>query len=101
MFSICAAVLAALQTYLAFSERSVKHKEAGAAYAAVWRSLDLLHLELSSGGEEFRSKAIESLKAIVSTLDKAGRESPTVEDADYQKAKSELKAALAAGESEP
>lgn len=91
VLSISATVLAALQTYLGFSEKATKHREAGARYAAVWRSLDLLNLELKSRGDAFASDAIEQLKGIVAVLDEAGKESPTVSDHAYTKAVAELK----------
>ena len=83
ILSLSATILAALQTYLAFSERSAKHKEAGAKYAAIWRRLDLLHLELKNSGEAFQQSAIEELKKIVAVLDEAGKESLSVPDWIY------------------
>jgi hypothetical protein len=95
VLSISATILAALQTYLGFSEKSAKHKEAGARYAAIWRCLDLLDLELRSLGDEFAPKAIEELRKIVSMLDEAGKESPSVPDRAYDVAVSELRTTLA------
>jgi hypothetical protein len=95
VLSISATILAALQTYLGFSEKSAKHKEAGAKYAAIWRCLDLLNLELRSVGDDFANRAIEELKKIVATLDDAGKESPTVPDRAYKTAVTELRSKLA------
>jgi hypothetical protein len=91
VLSISATILAALQTYLGFSEKSAKHKEAGARYAAIWRCLDLLNLEIRSLGDEFSNKAIEELKKVVATLDEVGKESPTVPDRAYKTAVAELR----------
>jgi hypothetical protein len=101
VLSISATILAALQTYLGFSEKSAKHKEAGARYAALWRCLDLLKLELRSHGDEFASRAIEELKKIVATLDEAGKESPTVPDRAYKTAVTELRSKLASSQTQP
>jgi len=95
LLSISAAVLAALQTYLGYGEKSAKHKEAGAKYAAIWRSLDLLDLELKNAGEAFSDSAIEQLKKIVSQLDEAAKASPSLPDGVYEKASGELRTKLA------
>jgi len=101
VLSISATILAALQTYLGFSEKSIKHKEAGARYAAIWRCLDLLNLELRSEGDNFAKKAIEELKRIVARLDEVGKESPTVPDRAYKTAVMELRSRPATARTQP
>jgi hypothetical protein len=87
--SISATVLAALQTYLGFSEKSAKHKAAGTKYAIIRRHLDLLDLELRSKGDAFASEALEGLKSISTMLDDAAKESPTIPDRVYRTAVAE------------
>jgi hypothetical protein len=96
ILSLSATILAALQTYLGFSEKSAKHKEAGARYAAIWRRLDLLDLELKNSGEAFRQCAIDELKKIVAALDEAAKESLSVPDWAYDIAAAELDNTVAA-----
>ena len=101
VLSISATILAALQTYLGFNEKSAKHKQAGARYAAIWRCLDLLNLELRSLGDEFAPKAIEEFRKIASTLDEVGKESPSIPDRTHKAAKAELLRAPLANSQQP
>lgn len=91
IFSISATILAALQTYLGFSEKAQKHKEAGAKYATVWRAFDILATELHNKGDVFADSAISQLKLIVVKLDELGEKSPSVPDGAYQIAVKELR----------
>jgi hypothetical protein len=83
ILSISATVLAALQTYLGLSEKSAKHKAAGAKYSLIRRHLDILDLELRTKGDEFASDAIKELKNVTTMLDEAAKESPTIADRIY------------------
>src|SRR5262249_53767340 len=43
LISVAAAVLAALQTFLRYAERSEKHRAAGATFGAIRRELEQMH----------------------------------------------------------
>jgi hypothetical protein len=89
IFSIAAAVLASLQTYLNFGSRAAKHKEAGASYAAMWRAFDFLYVEVTTKGEAFNAEALENLKKHIDRLNEIALESPNVPDNAYKIARGE------------
>ena len=62
--SISAAVLASLQTFLAYSERAEKHRVAAAKYGALCRELDTIRAELISISPEL----VESIRGKLDAL---------------------------------
>ncbi|MFL0811210.1 MAG: SLATT domain-containing protein [Agarilytica sp.] len=72
--SLLIAILAGLQTFLKFSQKSEKHKLAGAKYGDVRRSLEELTLLLDKPGEE----AEMALHDIKKQLDSLALESPEI-----------------------
>ena len=77
--SLVAAILAALQTFFRFGDRSAHHRSAGAQYAALKREFDVLALEIRITPNEVGAAVtrLSSLAARVSDLD---QESPDVPD---------------------
>lgn len=81
--SLLVAVLAALQTFLKYSERSEKHRTAGASFAAFHKEVDQM-LVLPPTDDEGLEIAMTSLR---SRWDKLAKESPTIPPAIYKKVK--------------
>ncbi len=75
-FSLLAAILAGLQTYLRYGERAEKHRSIGAAYGEIRRNLELgttLPLRLRPPLSEFLSQTENKLNELART-------SPNVSD---------------------
>ena len=70
--SVVAAVLAALQTFFKFSERSERHKTFGAKFGAIRRELETLH---ASGRVEQEANFVNVLRE---KLDRLAEEAPAV-----------------------
>lgn len=64
VISLCIAVLAGLQTFLKFSQRSERHRMAGARYGGVKRSLEEILITLADSGEGAKSEAHEIKKEL-------------------------------------
>jgi hypothetical protein len=77
--SVLAAVLAGLQTFFGFAERSERHRLAAAKYGAIGRELEILR---SSSGS-IDQKTIDRLREKIDSL---GLESPVNADRIYRKA---------------
>ena len=70
--SILAAVLAALQTFLRFSERAAQHATAADWYSAIRRDIEeILHLPLES-----RGKAKDCLDGVRKEMNRVGQDAP-------------------------
>jgi hypothetical protein len=91
--SILATVLAALQTYLNFSEQAEKHKEAGNSYAELRRKFDLLEIEMSQKGSSHNDQAISELKQIVTEQDEISKKCPSIPDKIYDAARQQAEGA--------
>ncbi len=89
MFSVCAAILAALQTFLQYGERSDKHKAAGSKYSVVRRQLELFVLKYADEPIEQKADAIKELEEIVAPLADIATDSPNIPNRDYDRAKAE------------
>jgi hypothetical protein len=74
LVSVMAAVLASLQTFLGFSERSEKHRRIAAGYAAVRRKLELL----KTFTVPERDKLEQAFAAIKAEIDDLANSSPEV-----------------------
>ena len=80
--SVAAAVLASLQTFMGYSERSEKHRLAGAKYGALGRQLETMRVqpeavtseELTRVREKLDALAIESPNNSLSIYKSAGAE---------------------------
>jgi hypothetical protein len=79
--SLLVAVLAALQTFLKYSERGEKHRIAGASFAALHKEIDQM-LVLSPPDDEKLEIAMTSLRT---RWDKLAKESPTIPPRIYTK----------------
>ncbi|MCI0564162.1 MAG: SLATT domain-containing protein [Nitrososphaera sp.] len=75
LISILASVLAALHTFLGFSERAEKHRLTAAGYAAVRRQLEFLKT-FPVGDEKELSQRLESTKQEIDNLAKSSPEVP-------------------------
>jgi hypothetical protein len=70
--SILAAVLAALQTFLRFSERAAAHATAGDWYSAIRRDIEeMLHLPI-----EYRGSAKECLDTVRKEINRVAQDAP-------------------------
>jgi len=87
LLSMLAAVLASLQTFLGFAERSEKHRLAGAGYAAVRRHVELL-ATFPPADEELE----QSLMDIKNEMDSLAKSSPEVPRAVVRQLDEELRA---------
>lgn len=83
LFSISAAVLGALQTFLGFSERAEKHKASGARYGAISREVEQV---LTIPPEQLNSNS-EVIDAIRHKMDSAAEEAPGLPDHIWNSAK--------------
>jgi hypothetical protein len=88
LISLLAAVLAALQTFLAFAERAEKHRTAAAAYSTLKRELDLLATKLLIATPS-ANEALEELQPLIKRFAAAEKESLDVADAHYDRARRE------------
>ena len=79
MFSVVAAVLSSLQTFFKYSERSEKHRAAGARFGAVRRKLEAIYAEISKSQEE------HFVATLREELDRLAEESPHVPVAVFEK----------------
>ena len=82
LVSVLAAVLAALQTFLAFGERADKHRGAGSTYGAIRREIEQLHAvppRTANGVEAVMTRLRER-------LDAAAEKAPDVPDRTWIKA---------------
>lgn len=79
--SIAAAVLAALQTFLRFSERASQHATAGDWYSAIRRDVEeLLHL-----APALRGSAKDSLDEVRKEMNRAGQNSPELSGREWRR----------------
>src|SRR6185295_6435687 len=70
--SIIAAILAALQTFLRFSERAAPHATAGNWYSAIRRDIEeILHLPV-----DHRGKVKDCLDAVRKEMNRASQDAP-------------------------
>ena len=74
LFSILAAVLASLQTFLAYPERAERHRITSARYASVRRELELLAATSDINSSEFQNR----LAAVRQSLDACAEGAPHV-----------------------
>jgi len=64
VISLCIAVIAGLQTFLKFSQRSERHRVAGARYGGMKRSLEEAKITLSESGEGAKAEIHEIKKQL-------------------------------------
>ena len=74
VISLCIAVLAGLQTFLKFSQRSERHRMAGSHYGGIKRSLEESIITISESGSDAKS-VIHDIKI---QLDALANESPEI-----------------------
>jgi hypothetical protein len=91
--SILATVVAALQTYLSYSEQAEKHKEAGSSYAQLRRKFELLAIEMSQKGGNYNEQAISELKQIMAEQTEFSKKFPGIPDKIYDTAKQQTEQA--------
>lgn len=86
ILSVLATVLAALQTFLGFSDLQAQHKRGADGYSEVRRDIDLLLMkypDVVGVPSEDATAAIDAIKKRLDDLDKA---SPTIPDGVYKAA---------------
>jgi hypothetical protein len=81
--AIVSAILTALQTFLAYSDRAEKHLAAAIRFAKVRRDLDVLVLQSSAPAVFTRDQALEALKTIGEELSLAEKDTPPLSRAEY------------------
>ncbi|GAB3550385.1 hypothetical protein GCM10027343_33320 [Noviherbaspirillum agri] len=79
MLSVLAAVLSSLQTFFKYSERSEKHRSAGARYSAARRKLEVIYAENTESQEK------HYIATLREELDRLGEESPHVPVSVFEK----------------
>ena len=79
MFSVIAAVLSSLQTFFKYSERSDKHRSAGARFGAVRRKLEVIYAENTQCQEK------HYIATLREELDRLAEESPHVPVTVFEK----------------
>jgi len=72
MFSLVATVLSALQTFFRYSERSEKHRSAGARFASVRRKLEVIYAQQTETQER------SYVSTLREELDRLAEQSPNV-----------------------
>ena len=86
--SVVAAVLAALQTLLRYSELSTEHRRAAVSYESVRRRIDIFLLTYNQTDD--REAALKQLEEITSKIDTIADAAPTVPDKMYDDVKMKL-----------
>lgn len=89
--SLFAAVLASLQTFFKFSERSQKHKAAGANYSALRKEIEIFKLRYGENQNSDKGGALLELDRIAKRLAELASSSPNVKDKTYKSARREIK----------
>lgn len=84
--SILATTLAALQTFLGFSDVQAQHKHGADGYSAVRRELELLLMKYPDVISVPDEEIVTELNAITKKLDDLDMASPTIPDAIYDAA---------------
>lgn len=79
MLSVLAAVLSSLQTFFKYSERSEKHRSAGARFGAVRRKLEVIYAQNTEAQEN------HYIATLREELDRLGEESPHVPVSVFEK----------------
>lgn len=82
LISVCAAVLAALQTFLGFGEQADKHRLAASAYGAIRREIE----ECRALGSSERAPVAASVTEIRRKLDDVASASPEVPERSWTRA---------------
>lgn len=78
LLSVAAVVLAALQTFLGFSELQAQHKTAAAGYGICRRDLELLSMKFPNATGAAGEAGTAELEAIKKNLDDLDGGSPTI-----------------------
>ena len=86
LLSVVATVLAALQTFLGFSELQAQHKRGADGYSDLRREIDLLLMKYPDVVGVPSEQAIAALDAVRKKLDDLDKMSPTIPDAIYEAA---------------
>lgn len=78
--SVAAVILAALQTFLGFSDPQSQHKTAAAGYGDVRRELELLVMKFPEATGALNEPGTDEIAAIKKHLDDLDMTSPTIPD---------------------
>ncbi|MBY8859285.1 DUF4231 domain-containing protein [Nocardia sp. CA2R105] len=84
--SVGSAVLAALQTFFGYSERSEKHRIMGAKYLALKRKMDLLLIEFAAP-QSVEKENLHVLSQFVAEFNDLEESAPNVSDKLYDRAR--------------
>jgi hypothetical protein len=85
ILSVAAVVLAALQTFLGFSDLQAQNKMAGVGYSQIRRDLDLLAAKYPKGRGGANTPEMAELESIKKHLDDLDNSSPTIPDKVWDK----------------
>jgi hypothetical protein len=84
LLSLCAAVLAALQTFFNFSEVASQHKDAAASYEESRHQLDWFILSHARFQDEPNlDEPLKALRAIAAKMDEVAKKAPSIPDSVY------------------
>jgi hypothetical protein len=86
ILSVLSTVLAALQTFLGFSDLQTQHKHGADGYSEVRRDIDLLLMKYPDATGAPSEDATAALDAIKKKLDDLDKASPTIPDTVYKAA---------------
>ena len=86
ILSVVAVVLAALQTFLGFSDLQAQHKMAGVSYSQIRRDIDLLNAKYPKGKGGAGTPEMTELVSIKKHLDDIDNASPTIPDKVWDRA---------------
>jgi hypothetical protein len=95
IMSLAAAVLAALQTFLKYSERAERHKAAAQSYGMLRREYEEMLVEAAKSGSPPPPDGF--LKSFRERWDAVDKQSPNLPQGIYDQAETHLKSAAADG----
>jgi len=84
VIALLAAILAALQVFLAFGERADRHRDAGARYGKIRSDIDIFQLRFGSAAQTNRDDALKRLQTICDNLGTLATDSPTLSETIYK-----------------
>lgn len=91
VLSVLAIVLAALQTFLGFSELQSQHKSAGVGFGQIRRNLEVLAVKFPSPNGGADSPEMKELELITKHFDDLDSASPTIPDEIWDKNWAEIR----------
>ncbi len=84
MLSVAAAVMSALQTFLAYPERALQHKDAANQYALIRREIEIFALDVALSRHS-PAEGLEALRRLVYRLSKLTLQTPKIPQRFWRK----------------